>query len=95
MLGSTKASSSPDDPWAGRISLASLVVVVIVIVTFVDDGRLVTDVNLQVASDGRPAQVKVTGVEIAVFAETASVTVPDWPPTMVRLAGVAETVSTV
>jgi hypothetical protein len=66
-----------------------------VIVTLVDDGRLVTDVNVQVASDGRPAQVKVTGVEIAVFAETVSVTVPDWPPTMVTGVAGADTVSAV
>jgi hypothetical protein len=71
------------------------VVVVMVIVTFVDAGRLVTDVNVQLASEGRPAQVNVTGVEIAVLAETARVTVPDWPPTMLREVGLADTVSAV
>ena len=95
MPGSMKPSISHDDPRTGRISFASLAVVVIVMVTFVDDGRLATDVNVQVASDGRPAQVKVTGVEIAAFADTASVTVPDWPPTIVTGVDGADTVSAV
>jgi hypothetical protein len=71
--------------------LASLVVVLMVIVTLPPESVP----NVQLASEGRPAQENVMSLGTVVFAETVSVTVPDWPPTMLREVGEADTVSAV
>jgi hypothetical protein len=58
-------------------------------------GRAVTGVNVQLPSAGRPEQASVTAVGMVALADSASDTVPVWPPTMLSEVGVDALLSTV
>ena len=83
------SAKSPVIPERSTDACAAVVAMVKVVVTALAPGVTVAGANVQVASEGRPLQVKVTGCAKPPAGVTESVVVPLWPAVMERLAGLA------